>query len=58
MEYLQYAVLEKLKDQIIFSGKYASSTKYIEHPVHVVVFSNEEPNMDALTLDRYVVRYL
>jgi len=53
MQFLQYSVLEKLKDRMIFSGKYMSNTKFIEHPVHVVVFCNEAPDMNALTIDRY-----
>lgn len=55
MEFLQYSVLEKLKDQIIFSGKYASQTKVLPQKVHVIVFGNEEPDMTKLTIDRYKV---
>jgi len=58
MEFLQYSVLEKLKDQILFSAKYASRTKFLPHPVHVVVFSNEFPNMEALTEDRFNITTL
>jgi len=53
MEFLQYTVLEKLKDQVIFSGKYQSSTKLLPHPVHVVVFCNEPPDVTKMTGDRY-----
>ena len=53
MEYLQYTVLEKLKDQLIFSGKYESTTKVLPHPVHVVVMCNEDPDITAMTFDRY-----
>jgi len=55
MEFLQYGVLEKLKDQMVFSGKYESNLKVLEHQVHVVVFCNEEPNLMALTADRYKI---
>ncbi|UOF80447.1 rep protein [Naiadivirus vacaense] len=58
MEYLQYSVLEKLKDQILFSAKYASRTKFLPNPVHVVVFCNEFPNMEALTEDRFDITTL
>jgi len=58
MEFLQYAVLEKLKDQMIFSSKYTSRVKVLPKPVHVVVFSNEAPNMDAMTADRYVIKLI
>ncbi|UOF80604.1 rep protein [Naiadivirus wakense] len=53
MEFLQYTVLEKLKDQIIFSGKYESGVKVLPSPVHVIVFCNEEPDLLKLTHDRY-----
>jgi len=56
MEHFQYAVLEKLKDQLIFSSKYASRVKVLAKAVHVVVFCNEQPNMAAMTGDRYVIK--
>jgi len=52
MEYLQYVVLESLKDTQVFSPKYESGTKEFD-PSHVIVFSNEEPDMLKLTPDRY-----
>lgn len=53
MEYLQYSILEQLKDRIVFSPKYESCNKIIEHPTHVCVFCNEQPDMEALSTDRY-----
>lgn len=53
MEFLQYVVLEKLKDRVVFSPKYDSTTKLLNSNVHVVVFSNEGPCMNAFTHDRY-----
>lgn len=53
MEYLQYSVLEMLKDKVVFSPKYESRTKIIPHNVHVVVMCNEQPDMNKLTRDRY-----
>jgi hypothetical protein len=55
MEHFQYSVLEKLKDQLVFSAKYASKVKVLENPVHVVVFCNEPPDMTAMTFDRYKI---
>ncbi len=55
MEYLQYSILEMLKDRLIFSPKYNSRTKVLTKTPAVCVFSNEEPDMDALTSDRYTV---
>lgn len=53
MEFLQYSVLEMLKDQQIFSPKYGSRSKVLHHVPYVAVFSNEEPDMTKLTEDRY-----
>jgi len=50
---LQYSVLEMLKDRIVHSHKYRSTTKYISCVPHVVVFTNEHPDMHALSEDRY-----
>lgn len=55
MEFLNYSVLEMIKDRLIFSPKYQSQMKRIDHPVHVVVFCNEEPDRSKLTLDRFNV---
>jgi hypothetical protein len=54
LEFFQYSVLEKLKDQLVFSSKYASRIKVIPQPVHVVVFTNEHPDRSKMTPDRYV----
>lgn len=53
MTFLQYSVLESLKDRMIFSPKYESSFKVLQKTPHVIVFSNEPPDMNALSLDRY-----
>jgi len=53
MTYLQYSVLESLKDQMIFSAKYESSLKVLRNPVQVIVFSNEKPDVTQLTQDRF-----
>lgn len=53
MTYLQYPILEMLKDRIVFSPKYCSGTKILSAVPHVIVFSNEEPDMERLTQDRY-----
>lgn len=53
MEYLQYSILESLKDRVIFSPKYTSVTKIFNHKNHVIVFSNEHPDMTKMSADRY-----
>jgi len=54
-EYLQYSILEQLKDRMVMSNKYGSRMKHLEHTPHVVVFTNEEPDMTKLSEDRYVI---
>lgn len=54
-EYLQYSILEQLKDGMIFSTKYQSRSKSLNRNAHVVVFMNEQPDRNALSQDRYKV---
>lgn len=51
-EFLQYSILEQLKDGLVFSPKYESRMKHIGR-CHVVVFMNEDPDMNKLSNDRY-----
>lgn len=53
-EYLPYGFLESVKDQLVFSAKYESTMKYML-PCHVVVMMNQEPDMYALSKDRYTI---
>lgn len=53
MQYLQYGVLESIKDRLVFSSKYQSTTKFLVHNPHVIVFCNEFPDMTKLSEDRY-----
>lgn len=55
MEHLQYCILEKLKDKVIHSPKYDSHTKLLFSNCHVVVFCNEDPDLNKMSADRYVV---
>lgn len=54
-EFLQYRVLEQLKNQMVTSTKYSGQMKILRKIPHVVVFMNEYPQMQALTNDRYEV---
>lgn len=56
-EFLQYSILEQLKDRMVFSPKYNSRMKFLTHTPHVVVFMNEEPNRAKLSEDRFKVIY-
>lgn len=58
MEFLQYVTLEQLKNRRIFSPKYESTTKYLHHTPHVIVFSNELPDVTKLTADRVYIKQL
>lgn len=53
MEFLQYPVLEMLKDRMVFSTKYQSKMKLFPSNVHVVVMCNEMPDEGKMTNDRY-----
>lgn len=55
-EYM-YSFLESIKDGRLFSPKYESWTKRFKTP-HVIVFMNEEPDMNALSEDRYEMIYI
>lgn len=56
LEYLQYSILESLKNGVVQSTKYSSMVKYMNFKAHVVVFTNEHPDMTKLSEDRYVIR--
>lgn len=58
MQYLSYRLLEQIKGRRVFSTKYGSAWKYYAKNTHVVVFCNEDPNMTALSEDRYILRYV
>lgn len=55
MEFLQYSVLEQLKNRLVFSGKYESRQKILPKSPHVIVFCNEDPDYTKLSEDRYDV---
>lgn len=57
-EFLQYGILEQLKDQMVFSPKYESICKIIPHKVHVIVFMNENPDIEKMTFDRFKLTIL
>lgn len=58
LQFFQYNVAEMLKDRIVHSNKYQPVTKYMNHNCHVVVFTNEQPDREALSADRWDVRNL
>lgn len=58
MEFLQYTILEQLKDRMVFSTKYETQMKVLTKTPHVHVFCNEMPNMDKMSADRYIIHQL
>lgn len=58
LEFLQYSVLEGIKDRMVFSPKYESVCKVLSHEAHVIVFTNEYPDKTKLSRDRYKIKYL
>lgn len=53
LQYLNYSILEQLKNGLVSSPKYESRVKVLEQAAHVVVFTNEQPDMTLLSIDRY-----
>lgn len=56
-EFIQYDLLEEVKNGFVFSGKYQSVIKKFKTP-HVVVCMNEQPDMTKLSSDRYNIKTL
>jgi len=58
-EFLQYSILEQLKNGIIFSNKYESRMKQLPYgrESHVVVMMNEYPDVSKLSSDRPQILY-
>jgi hypothetical protein len=58
MEFLQYTILEQLKNRVVFSPKYDSRNKILKKTPHVVVFCNEEPDRNKMSRDRFKVTHI
>lgn len=56
-EHISYKAIESVKDGYITSTKYESGTMVFNCP-HCLVFSNELPEVDKLTHDRWEVYYI
>ncbi len=55
--HVSYQTIESIKNGVAFSGKYESCQIRFDRP-HLVVFSNEPPDMTKLSPDRWVVTEL
>lgn len=49
---VNYPVIEKLKNGLIYSGKYKGGICIFPHP-HIIVFCNEPPMEDSMSEDRW-----
>lgn len=56
-KYISYEAIESIKNGIFFSGKYESSMCVFNIP-HVIALSNFDPDLDALSLDRWNITQL
>lgn len=56
-EYINYTVMEQIKDGMIWSPKYESTMKYFKSP-HLVVMANQWPDMTKVSLDRWHISEL
>ncbi len=53
-DFINYGVIEKLKDGLIYSGKYEGGQVHLDD-VHVLCFSNEKPDFTKMSMDRWKV---
>ncbi len=51
-------VVEPVKDMGFLSGKYRARQVLLKHPVWVFVFSNNRPNIDLLSADRWNIFWI
>lgn len=55
--FISYTGIEEIKNGCFFSSKYESDMCIFNSP-HVVVFSNQEPDYDKMSADRWIVKQL
>lgn len=56
-EMLSYSGIEEIKNGLFFSSKYESDMVIFNRP-HILIFSNQEPKKENLTLDRWIIKHL
>ncbi len=52
---ITYVGMEAIKNGMIYNTKYECKN-CVFNPPHIIVFANEEPNMDNMSVDRWVIR--
>lgn len=55
MEYVNYGVIEQLKNGCLYSGKYEGGKCIFPHP-HVIIFGNNKPVENEMSSDRWIIR--
>lgn len=53
-DYINYGVIEQLKNGCVYSGKYEGGQLVFQYP-HVIVFANEPPDLSKMSKDRWNV---
>lgn len=53
-DYINYGVIEQLKNGCVYSGKYEGGQLLFEYP-HVIVFANEPPETIKMSRDRWKI---
>jgi len=53
--HIDYTIIEKLKDGLFSSGKFESCEVFFLKIPHILIFANEEPEYDKVSLDRWNV---
>lgn len=54
VEHISYNGLEQVKDGIFYNTKYESGMVRYDYP-HVIVFANEEPSLEMMSVDRWKI---
>ena len=54
---ISYSALESIKNGLIVNTKYETGSKLFNSP-HIIVFSNMQPDVTAMSGDRWVIKCL
>lgn len=57
-DHICYSTIETLKNGLVFSSKYNSTTKVRPHNAHILIFANFEPDQSKLSQDRWRITRL
>lgn len=56
-DFISYEALESIKNGLFFCGKYESA-QVVMNPPHILCFSNEEPDVEKMSADRWHILHL